>query len=110
MAPALYEDRWITCEPDRLIIRGYYFPFGRKVIAYRQIRSVTPFKLTPSSGSWRIWGATDPRYWFHLDPGRPHKQTALVLDVGSWVKPVISPDDPEQVATIIEQRRRPSSS
>jgi hypothetical protein len=29
------------------------------------------------------------------------------LDVGKWVKPVITPDDPETVAAIIEQRRHP---
>ncbi len=104
---ALYEDRWITCEPDRLIIRGYYFPFGSKVIAYRDIQDVTPRPLTPLTGSWRIWGSSHPGYWFHLDPGRPRKQTALVLDVGKRVKPVITPDDPDQVAAIIEQRRRP---
>jgi hypothetical protein len=107
MATALYEDRWITCEPDRLVIRGYYVPFGSKVIAYRDIQGITPVALSPLGGSWRIWGTTDPRYWFHLDPGRPRKQTALVLDVGKWVKPVITPDDPETVAAIIEQRRHP---
>lgn len=104
MAPVLYEDRWITCEPDRLIIRGYYL-WGRKVIAYRDIQAVTRRPLTPLTGSWRIWGTTDPRYWFHLDPQRPRKQTALVLDVGKWVKPVITPDDPEQVAAIIAGQR-----
>jgi hypothetical protein len=106
MPTALYEDRWITCEPDRIIIRGYYFPVGSKVIPYRDIRTVTPYPLTLLSGSWRIWGATDPRLWFHLDPRRPRKRTALILDLGKWVKPVITPDDPEQVAAIIEQRRR----
>ena len=105
---ALYEDRWITCEPDRLIIRSYYFPAGSKVIAYRDVRSVTPFSLTALGGKWRIWGASDPRYWFHLDPHRPKKETALVLDVGKWVKPVLTPDDPQRVAAIIEQRRRPN--
>ena len=107
MASVLYEDRWITCEPDRLIIRGYYFPVGSKVIAYRDIRSVTPITLSFMTGSWRIWGSSDLRHWWHLDPGRPHKQTALVLDVGKWVQPVITPDDPEQVAGIIAQRSHP---
>ena len=105
MAAALYEDRWITCEPDRLIIRGYYFPFGRKVIAYRNIRNVTPRPLTAFSGSWRLWGSTDLRHWFHLDPGRPRKKTALVLDLGKRVQPVITPDNPERVAAIIAQQR-----
>jgi hypothetical protein len=109
VAAALYEDRWITREPDRLIIRGYYFPFGRKTIAYRSIQNVTPRPLTAFSGSWRIWGSTDFRHWFHLDPGRPRKKTALVLDLGKRVLPVITPDDSERVAAIIAQQRARSA-
>ena len=102
----LYKDHWITCEPDRLVIRGYYFPFATsKSIPYRRVKSVQTQPLTVMSGRWRIWGTSNPRYWFNLDPSRPHKQTALVLDVGSWVKPVITPDDPARVAEIIEERR-----
>jgi len=32
---------------------------------------------------------------------------ALILDLGRPVQPVITPDDPELVAGIIEERRRP---
>ena len=109
MPTALYEDRWITCEPDRLIIRGYYFPTGNaKVIAYPQIRGVARRSLTTWGGRWRLWGGGDLRHWWHFDPDRPRKQTALVLDLGRWVRPVITPDDPAAVVGIIEQRRRPS--
>src|SRR4051812_22491680 len=104
MGPVLYEDRWITCEADRLIIRGYY-PWGPKVIAYRDILAVTPQALNFWTGSWRIWGTTDPRYWFHLDFNRPRKQTALILELGKPVRPVITPDDSGLVAAIIAQQR-----
>src|SRR4051812_36371310 len=105
MGTALYEDRWLTCETDRLIIRGYYFPLGTaKVIAYRDIKAVTRRPLTFWTGSWRIWGTTLPGYWWHLDPARPRKQSALVLDLGKRVKPVITPDDPEKVMAILAQR------
>lgn len=107
MTPVLYEDRWITCEPDRMIIRWYYL-WGAKVIFYREIQDVDVRPLTAWTGNWRIWGTSDPRYWFHLDFGRPHKQTALVLDLGKRVKPVITPDDPELVAGIISQRYAPA--
>jgi hypothetical protein len=103
----IYEDAWIRCEADRLVIRGYYFPLGTpKVIAYRAIRSVTPVELGPLTGSWRIWGTSSPSLWWHLDWSRPRKRIALVLDVGRPVRPVITPDDPEQVAAIIDSRRR----
>ncbi len=107
MEPALYEDRWIACEPDRLIIRWYYL-WGRKVIPYRAIQDVEVYPLSFWTGSWRIWGTSDLRYWFHLDLDRPKKTTALVLDLGKWVKPVITPDDPELVARIIAERYAPA--
>jgi hypothetical protein len=104
--PPLHRDRWITCAPERLVIRGYYFPLGTsKSIAYRDIRRVDEVAMTALSGRWRIWGTSNPRYWFHLDWGRPHKTSALVLDVGRFVKPVSTPDDSARVAEIMEQRR-----
>jgi hypothetical protein len=102
--PALYEDDRITCTPSTLIIRGYYFPTGTaKKVPYGVIRGVEEIEL--GSGRGRIWGATDPRYWFHLDLHRPHKRFALVLDLGKWVHPVITPTDPDRVKAIIEEHR-----
>ena len=105
---ALYEDLWIRCDEATLTIRGYYFPLATsKVIAYRDIQTVTPIALGPWTGSWRIWGTSHPGYWWHLDWSRPRKDTALVLDLGRPVRPAITPADPERVAAIIEERRRP---
>jgi hypothetical protein len=103
----LYEDPWIRCDATTLEIRAYYFPLATsKIVPYREIRAVTPIELTAWTGRWRIWGTSNPRLWWHLDWSRPRKQTALVLDVGRPVRPVITPADPDQVAAIIEQRRR----
>ena len=105
----LYEDQWIRCDVTTLTIRGYYFPWGSKVIAYRDIQDVTPIEIGIWTGKWRIWGTSDFRYWWHLDPSRPQKDTALILDIGRPVKPIITPDDPARVAASIEERRRPLS-
>jgi hypothetical protein len=100
----LYRDRWIECRPDALVIRGYYFPFaGTRVIPYRQIRSVQSFPMGIFAGRGRIWGTTNPRYWAHLDPGRTHKTVGLLLDLGRFVKPAITPDDPAAVEAIIRE-------
>jgi hypothetical protein len=103
----LYRDRWIECSPTQLIIRGYYFPAGAaKRIDYRRIRRVERFELGVWNGKWRIWGTTSPRYWANLDPGRPRKTVGLVLDLGGFVRPWITPDDPSAVETIINARRQ----
>jgi hypothetical protein len=105
-APVLYRDRWIECTEEALIIHGYYFPFGTsKTVPYRKIRTVTEIELTLWTGKGRIWGSGSLKYWAHLDPARPHKQRALILDVGSSVQPLITPDDTTQVRAIIESRR-----
>ena len=105
-APApLYRDRWIECTPEALVIRGYYFPFaGCKVIRYRDIRSLQSFQMGVFTGRGRIWGTTNPRYRAHLNPGRPHKTVGLLLDLGRFVKPAITPDDPAPVEAILRGR------
>lgn len=105
-AASLYRDRWIECTPAQLIIRGYYFPFGlAKAIAYTKILEVERFPMTAWTGKWRIWGTTSPRYWAHLDPQRPGKAVGLILHLKGFVRPWITPDDPDAVERIINERR-----
>jgi hypothetical protein len=102
----LYRDRWIECTPTQLVIHGYYFPFGfPKRIPYTRIREVERFSLSVWRGKWRIWGTTLPRYWGNLDPARPRKEVGLILRLGKFVSPWITPDDPDKVEAIINLRR-----
>ncbi len=101
----LYRDRWIECTTKAVIIRGYYFPFGtKKTIPYERIREVRVVPMGPFTGQGRIWGSGDLKHWAHIDTKRPRKRTALLLDVGSFFVPVITPDDPAKVKEIIEAR------
>jgi hypothetical protein len=105
--PEPYRDRWITCTDTHVVVRGYYFPTGRsRRIPYREIASVTSVPLRTLRGRWRLWGTASPRYWAHLDPGRPRKTGALVLDLGRRIRPVLTPDDPDTVRDIIDARHR----
>lgn len=104
---SLYRDRWIECTESALVISGYYLPAGgRKIIPYSKIRAVEEIELNLWTGKGRIWGSGDFRHWAHMDPDRPRKQRALILDVGHWIQPLITPDSVEQVKAIIESRRR----
>jgi hypothetical protein len=103
--PVLYRDRWIECTTQALIIHGYYFPFGtKKTIPYGRIHEVQEYEMGALSGKGRIWGSGDFKHYFNLDPGRSRKTRALVLDLGGFVRPVITPDDAGQVKAIIEAR------
>ncbi|KZS62110.1 hypothetical protein [Mycobacterium ostraviense] len=102
---ALYEDPGLTLDDDGITIRRYYFPFaGSKRIAYRDIKGIKTEQMRWASGKGRFWGATDPRYWFPLDVKRGSKNTLLILDVGSRVKPCITPEDPDRVIELLKAR------
>jgi hypothetical protein len=101
--PGEYRDRWIECTPTAIKVRGYYFPWGTKRISYDSIRSLQRVKLGVVRGKWRIWGTGNPRYWASLDPRRPKKQVGLILDLGRFVHPLITPDDPDSVEATIRE-------
>ena len=85
----LYHDRWITCTEDALVIRWYYL-WGTKRIPYTAIRSVRRVDMKHLRGKGRIWGTANLGYWASLDPGRPGKDAALILDLGNAVSPYIT--------------------
>jgi hypothetical protein len=102
----LYEDDRIVCDDDAITIHMYYFPLGSRRIPYGMIRGFEEIEMGPLTGQYRIWGATDPRFWFHLDASRPRKRRAIVIDKGEWVKAVITPEDPDAVASILRDKVR----
>lgn len=104
-----YRDHWIECDSEGIKIRGYYFPWGTKRISYRSIRSVERVDIGAFSGRGRIWGTANPRYWASLDPGRPKKKVGLILDLGRFVRPFITPDDPDAVIAAISQHSGPTA-
>ncbi len=100
----LYDDGRVACDENDLIIRTYYIWGSAKKIPYASIRTVTRQPLTDGSGRWRIWGSSDFIHWWNLDPARPKKQVALIIDLGKSILPSITPDDPEQVGRILREK------
>jgi len=101
-----YHDRWIKCSSEWIQIRGYYFPWGTKRIPYGSIRSVRRVEIGALTGRGRIWGTANPRYWASLDPQRPRKHVGLILDLGRFVRPFITPDDPDAVEALIRDHAK----
>jgi len=100
----LYQDRWIGCTDQHLIIRCYYFPFcAAKVIAYDDIKGIEVYAMTFLTGKGRIWGGT-LSHWLNLDWRRPWKKQGIILDLGRSVSPVITPDDAPTVVRILQQK------
>jgi hypothetical protein len=101
---AAYDDGRIRCDDQELVIRNYYL-WGAKRIRYTSIRGVQTLPLTGLNAvrRWRIWGSGDFVHWWNLDPSRPGKSIALVIDVGRYVRPTITPDDPAAVASLLTE-------
>ncbi len=99
-----YDDGRIVCDDEGLLIRRYY-PWGAKRVPYSSIRQVDRLSLTGGNAvrRWRIWGSGDFVHWWNLDPARPRKRVALVLEVGQRVLPTITPDEPDEVERIIRE-------
>lgn len=89
-----YSDSRIELNPDGLRIRGYYVPWGSKQIPYDTIQSIRRVNMGLLTGRARVWGTGNLRYWANLDPKRPRKQVAFILDTGHAVRPFLTPDDP----------------
>jgi hypothetical protein len=102
---AEYDDGTIACTANALIIRRYYLPWGAKTVPYTAIRAVDVLPLTGWHwiSRWRLWGSGDFLHWWNRDLRRPGKNTALVLHIGGFVRPTITPDDPSTVQRLIAQ-------
>lgn len=101
-----YVDSRVRCVASGVCIRGYYFPWGTKRIAYSSIKGVRSVDIATLTGRARIWGTANPGYWANLDPQRPKKKVALILDLGKRVKPFITPDNPDVAEEVIRERCR----
>jgi hypothetical protein len=85
------------------VIRWYGL-FGAKTVPYGRIRAATAGDMSVVGGRYRIWGSSDLRRWYNLDATRPRKKTAIMLDLGGWIRPVITPEEPDKVIEILRRR------
>lgn len=98
----LYDDGKIVVDDEGITLRRYYFPIATgKRIPYERIQGVTVRPMGWLRGKGRVWGSARPRYWLPLDLSRPKKDTLVVLDLGRFVRPAFSPDDPSRVADLL---------
>lgn len=101
----LYDDGLVQLDDNGITLRRYYFPLATsKHIRYQDIRGVEARPMNWLTGKGRLWGTGTFRYWLPLDTKRPSKNTLVVLDVGGKLKPAFSPDDADQVVSLIQQR------
>ncbi len=78
----LYNDPFVTLRSDILIIKNYYFPFGKcKTINISDIESVSIEPLTLLTGKYRIWGSGNLKMWFPMDGGRMKRDRVFIFQL-----------------------------
>jgi hypothetical protein len=102
--PILYEDKTLVCDDQALTIKNYYFPWGSRRVGYSSIKGLKDQDMSALTGGWRIWGMGLTPQWYHLDIGRPQKKRQMVLDLGEFIKVVITPDEHDTVLGILERK------
>jgi len=99
-----YDDGQVALDDNGLTLRRYYFPTGQsKHIPYRRIQSAQVRPMGWLTGKGRGWGSAHPRYWLPLDLSRPRKDRLVVLDLGGFVHPAFSPEEPDRVIALLNQ-------
>ena len=105
MTEALYEDAGLVLDEDGITIRRYYFLLSvPKRVAYNKIRGIRAKPMSWVKDKGRLLGALNPRYRLPRDVHRATKQTLLILELGRWVKPCITPEDPAKVIALLKTR------
>ena len=105
--PVLQND-FVTCYTDHLVIHLYYFPFGEKKIAYREIKSCDMLPID-QLGFLKIktWGMALAPIWWHCDLRRHLRQSCIVLDANQWPKIGLTMNDDDDIKLVyhlIKQR------
>lgn len=102
-----YRDDVLQMDATGLQIHRYYYPLGRKRIAFDDLEGYRTIPLT-GMARYRVHGWGYPRRWYHRDARRSSKEMGLELDTGRWLQPVITPVEPYTVLELLEARRGPN--
>lgn len=99
----VYEDDTTAVDTTFVTLKRYYFPFARpKRIKLADIESIT-IRRSSWMTRYRLWGSNNFRNWLPLDLHRPGKTHMIELDIGKWVRPMFTPDDPQLVADLLRR-------
>ena len=96
----MYEDKSLSADNTGITIHRYgLFPTTKR-IPFTSIRSATPIDMG-IAGRWRVVGTGFNRNWYNWDVSRHTKTRAIVIDTGAFIRPTVTPEDPEAFTTAI---------
>ena len=103
----LFSNNYVTLYSDYFLINLYYFPFGKKKIFYKNIRSCE-FRSTGDLDmfSYKLWGMSLTPVQWHCDWKRLGRKFYILIDANQWPSIGITMDDEEiaMVYNLIKQQ------
>lgn len=75
----LYSDKLVEITQDSIRFRNYYFPFGSKRVAFKEVGGVAVTESVGIAEKWRIQGTMDFITWFPRDWRRPTRDRIYIL-------------------------------
>ncbi len=101
----IYQDKFLTITNDDITINSYYmwYPMKKK-INFSKIKRIELINLTLFTGRFKFWGLTYLMYWYHMDSTRYFKTECIVLDLGTCIKPALTPKNVIQVFEILVEK------
>ena len=101
-----YEDTGIVLDEVGITINNYIYPGHRRTIPYTSIHDHEVIELGALTGRHRLvgFGCRRPRHFFHWDRKRGSKKQSVALDVGRFVRPVISPERTDELLRSLEKQ------
>ena len=102
----MYEDDLIELDHEAVTIKQGRRGNRTRRIPYSDIRGAEQFPLRLGTGRYRLVGISPlrPRDYFYWGRGRHAKTHGISLDVGRFMRIAITPDDPQAVMSILDER------
>jgi hypothetical protein len=101
----IYTDKLVEITTDSILFRAYYFPFGKKRVAWPQVDTVEIHEPTIANGKYRIHGTGDFRTWFPRDGKRPTRDTIFIINLRSSKRRIgFTVEDTEKAIPVFESK------
>ncbi|UJR29833.1 hypothetical protein I4U23_017376 [Adineta vaga] len=103
----IYSNNFVTCYSDYFTINLYYFPFGKKKILYKNIRTCDLYSTDDLDiFDYKLWGMTLSPIWWHCDFKRMGRKYYILLDANQWPSIGITMNDNDiaYVYNLIKQK------
>ncbi len=99
-----YKDHLIEIKDNQITFEDYYFPFGKKTLAFNEIESIEPRPSTLANGKFRYHGSGGIRTWYPADNDRDTRSIIFILNKkNKWTRIGFTATNSNAAYTLLHQ-------